>query len=144
MESFKERQRSEAIRSLRTLVEMGVSPKVLEDFERGIVSCSRSGASDGDTLVAPLDDERLSAAVRWFEAKYKHLVYHAILEEMSFGTVFYMLYATAYEEDVEGHRADIATLCPTVFGANLSDPDCSEFGFTPIRVSDGGLRYDSR
>ena len=73
---------------------------------------------------------------------YKHLVYHAILEEMSFGTALYMLYATAHEEDVEGHRAGIEQLCPMVFAANLDDPDCSEFGFTPIRVSDGGLRYD--
>lgn len=141
----KRKQRLEAIENLRALIEAGLNPKVLEDFERGIVNCSQSaGDCDGRcaTLVAPLDKERLGAVVREFETKHGHLVYHAILEEMSFGTVFYLLYASVHEDDVEGHRADIAALCPMVFGANLSDPDYSEFGFAPIRVSEGGLRYD--
>ena len=139
----KKRQRAVAIESLGALVEKGMDPKIMEDFERGVISCSqRAVDAGGDTLVVPLDEERLGPIVHGFEAKHGHLVFHAILEEMSFGTMLYLLHVDAYEDGIEADMAELADLHPMVFGANLDAPECSEFGFIPIRISDGGLRYD--
>lgn len=136
----KEAQRREAIDDLRLLVERGLDPKILEEFERGIVCFSEraEGSEAGAEIVAAPLGTGLQSLVDAVEGKYGVLVYHAVYEAMSFGPVLYMFYVSNHEDDLEQDKADLTAMDPLLFAFNLHHPESSEFGSAPIKIA-GGL-----
>lgn len=146
MVATRKSMRVEAGERLRVLVAMGMDPRVLEDFERGVISCSQQvkGLEDGrKAAVSPLDEERFGSLVQKFEKRSGHLVYHVMLEDMSFGPVLYLFFVSAFDEDLESDRKDLAERFPMAYGANLLHPESSDLGSVPIAIS-GGVFYDDK
>jgi len=138
----KKKQRAEAVRSLEKLVELGLDPEVLENFREGVVCLSqRIGNRPGEAFLSSVGSSAFGSLLDEFERRHGRLVYHAFLERMSFGPVLYLLSVPSHEEGYEGAMCDLEQRWALAYGANLDNPDCSEFGYVPLAVS-GGVLYD--
>lgn len=78
-----------------------------------------------------------------FEAQHNALVYLVIRSESLVGIMDSYLFVSA-SEDEWGQDCDLLSRdepCPHVYVYNVTSPKCSQFGYIPIKKTDGGGLY---
>jgi hypothetical protein len=77
--------------------------------------------------------------VRNFEAEFGGLVYHIVHSYTTFGELLNIFYVSEHKEEWEMDRNNILECCACVYVKNLTDDDCSEFGYIGFKSVGGGV-----
>lgn len=139
MEDLRMKQKAEALERLESI--RGLNKKVIQDFKtQNVVYYSErlNKIFDGILYYAS-NEEDIENTIKNFEKKYNYLVYHAILTHTNFGNLLSLLYVSnnVDEWDTDKQYLKDGETCSYV--ANLSDIECSEFGYIGIEQKNGGL-----
>lgn len=142
-ENIRKRQRAEAAARLRALEGMGMHPNVLREFEEsGRVNYSEGALTPWGPvgILYWLDGSpELESAAARFEEESGSLVYHALLNRTSMGSMLTLLYVSRDDEEWGVDRAELAEGRACAYVCNLDDPQLSEYGGIAIEVAGGGI-----
>lgn len=85
-----------------------------------------------------LDDEEQKMVQDWQE-KTGNMVYHVIKNNMEFGLYYSFLYVSKYQDEWEMDNDDLEEGYPLVYVMNVTDDQCSEYGYIGIKPMFGGV-----
>lgn len=144
-EEFKQKQEKEALERLKLLkTHYNMHPNVLSEYkkEKLIYFSEHINQLFSGILWWVNNNEKYVNKIKEIEEKYNILVYHCILTHYEIGDIMTMLYVGTEEEYWEGDREDLINGYPYVYGWNIDDDFCSEFGSASIIGINGGLRIN--
>lgn len=116
-------KKAEAIARMK---QIGIYIDIIRRFSENEIICR----SEAPGVYFDIDGEQLER-VRKFERKHNALVYFVICS----GSIESYLYVSDHPDEWERDRADIDNKQTLAFVNNLSDPDCSEFGYIGFEVT---------
>ncbi len=139
MEDLRMKQKAEALERLESI--KGLNKKVIQDFKtQGVVYYSeRLNAIFDGILYYTSNEEDIENTIKNFEKKYNYLVYHAILTHTTFGNVLSLLYVSNNVDEWNNDKYCLRLGEACSYVANLSDKECSEFGYIGFEQKNGGL-----
>lgn len=139
MEDLRMKQKAEALERLQSI--RGLNKKVIQDFKtQGVVYYSeRLNAIFDGILYYASNEEDIENTIKNFEKKYNYLVYHAILTHTTFGSLLSLLYVSNNIDEWNMDKQYLKDGETCSYVANLSDIECSEFGYIGIEQKNGGL-----
>lgn len=139
MEDLRMKQKAEALERLQSI--RGLNKKVIQDFKtQGVVYYSeRLNAIFDGILYYASNEEDIENTIKNFEKKYNYLVYHAILTHTNFGNLLSLLYVSSNVDEWNTDKQYLKDGETCSYVANLSDIECSEFGYIGIEQKNGGL-----
>ncbi len=139
MEDLRMKQKAEALERLQSI--RGLNKKVIQDFKtQDVVYYSErlNKIFDG-MLYYTSNEEDIENTIKNFEKKYNCLVYHAILTHTIFGNLLSLLYVSNNVDEWNNDKYCLRLGEACSYVANLSDKECSEFGYIGIEQKNGGL-----
>lgn len=136
--TLKEKQKQECIARMEML---HIMPKVIGDFKRSgkIYYSERQNSFFNATLYWLKNEPEYAKVVKDFEEEYGAMVYHAQLTHLTFGDCLSLLYVSKNEEEWEYDKNNLKENSAMAYVKNLTDDDCSEFGYIGIKSSLGGV-----
>lgn len=139
MEDLRMKQKAEALERLQSI--RGLNKKVIQDFKtQDVVYYSeRLNAIFDGILYYTSNEEDIENTIKDFEKKYNCLVYHAILTHTIFGNLLSLLYVSNNVDEWNTDKQYLKDGETCSYVANLSDKECSEFGYIGIEQKNGGL-----
>lgn len=142
--SFKQEQKKEAIKRLKTLSRrFSIAGNLVGDYEKGIIKCTYGNSVIGTAVRDITPNSRLSKIIADFEEKYDDVVYYTFLDTICYcGTImtlFSMLCVSKYREDWEAERYDSNYDSVAAYVQNMTYKDLSEFGDIGVNADDGKL-----
>lgn len=128
----REAMKAEAIKRMKMLK---LHENAIKEFEEE----SKLNLSEFGGILYWLNEEQKEFVSKVEEDK-NILVYHIIHSHTEFGELLSMLYVTSDQEEWEFDREYLKEGYPIAYVANLSAPECSEFGSIGVQPCIGGLR----
>ncbi len=130
MRVTREAQRGEAIARMKVLQ---LHENAIREFkDDGTLNASFHG------ILYFLTDEQ-KERVRQFEEASGGVVYHVIQDFTNAGEMLSFLYVSKYPEEWELDMRDLKEDSPMVYVANVTDENCSEYGYIEIQKFIGGV-----
>lgn len=125
---FEEKQRVEVVKRMKL---WGVSEQAISQFkDDGLVSTADTSLGDCSWL-----EEGVMGRVRCFEEDENAVVYHVIFSKTEIGYLESYLFVSKYEKEWEDDFKDIEKNQGLAYVRNINYPDCSEFGYIGVELS---------
>lgn len=133
MKATREQMKQEALARMKLL---NLHPNVVNEFQNE----NKLNYSEGTLGILYCATDEMKQVAEGFEKKTGYKVYHLIdnnSEEI--GHMLTLLYVSTDMEEWTYDRRDIQDGCPLAYVANMTYPDCSEFGSVGVRPANGGV-----
>ena len=132
MKATKEQMKQEALARMKLL---DLHPNVIKEFELE----GKLNYSEGMLGILYRATDEIGEVVHNFENQNGYLVYHVIDNHTDIGRMLTLLYVSTKMTEWAADKQDLCEGCPLAYVANLTYPECSEFGSVGVRSCNGGV-----
>lgn len=130
---------AQKVEALLRMKKLGIHENAIREFmSEGKLNKSEPAWGNKVGVLYWLTEKEQKMVKEW-EEETGNLVYHVIVNNLSFGLCYSLLYVSKCTEEWEEDGLDLSEGCPYAYVKNVTDDECSEYGRIGIKPAFGGV-----